>query len=53
MKWNRKVKMVTVYLFTILFLIFLNFLLPRLLPGDAILAMYSGSEILITEELYN
>ncbi|MRG77230.1 MAG: ABC transporter permease subunit [ANME-2 cluster archaeon] len=53
MKWNRKVKMVTVYLFTIIFLVFLNFLLPRLLPGDAILAMYSGSEILVTEELYN
>ncbi len=45
--------MVTVYLFTIIFLIFLNFLLPRLLPGDVILAMYSGQEILITEEMYN
>lgn len=53
MKWNRKLKMVTVYLFTIFFLVFFNFLLPRLLPGDAILAMYSGSEMLITEELYN
>lgn len=53
MKWNRKAKMVTVYLFTIIFLIFLNFLLPRLLPGDVILAMYSGQEILITEEMYN
>jgi len=52
MKWNRKVKMVTVYLFTIIFLIFLNFLLPRLLPGDAIIAMYSGSETMITDELY-
>ncbi len=53
MKWNRKAKMVTVYLFTIIFLVFLNFLLPRLLPGDVILAMYSGQEILITEEMYN
>lgn len=53
MKWNRKAKMVTVYLFTIFFLVFLNFLLPRLLPGDVILAMYSGQETLITDEMYN
>ena len=53
MKWTRKLKMATVYLFTIFFLVFFNFLLPRLLPGDAILGMYSGSEILITEELYS
>ncbi|HJH31906.1 MAG TPA: ABC transporter permease [Methanosarcinaceae archaeon] len=53
MKWNRKAKMVTVYLFTIIFLVFLNFLLPRLLPGDAILSMYSGQEIIITEQMYN
>ena len=48
--------MVTVYLFTIIFLIFLiflNFLLPRLLPRNVILAMYSGQETLITEEMYN
>ncbi len=50
---SRKVKIVTVYLLTIFFLLFFNFLLPRLLPGDAILAMYSGSEILVTEEMYS
>ena len=43
--------MVTVYLFTIIFLLFLNFLLPRLLPENVILAMYSGQEILVTEEI--
>nr|QNO49805.1 hypothetical protein DBPBNLAN_00015 [Methanosarcinales archaeon ANME-2c ERB4] len=49
---SRMVKVVTVYLLTILFLLFLNFLLPRLLPGDVILAMYSGHEVMLTEELY-
>ena len=49
---NRAVKMVAAYLLTILFLLFLNFLLPRLLPGDAILAMYSGHEVAMTDEMY-
>ncbi|RZB33258.1 MAG: hypothetical protein SRB1_01195 [Desulfobacteraceae bacterium Eth-SRB1] len=50
---NRTTKIVTIYLLTIFFLLFLNFLLPRLLPGDVILAMYSGYEVTITDELYN
>ena len=50
---NRTAKIVTIYLLTIFFLLFLNFLLPRLLPGDVILAMYSGYEVTITDELYN
>ncbi|KAF5410644.1 MAG: ABC transporter permease [Euryarchaeota archaeon] len=49
---NITVKMVTAYLLTILLLIFLNFLLQRLLPGDAIIAMYSGHEVVMTDELY-
>ena len=49
---NMTVKMVAAYLLTILILIFLNFLLPRLLPGDAIIAMYSGHEVVMTEEMY-
>ena len=53
MKWNRKLKMVTVYLFTIFFLVFFNFLLPRLLPGDVILSMYSSHEMIVTEQLYS
>ncbi|NOR46815.1 MAG: hypothetical protein GQ533_02040 [Methanosarcinaceae archaeon] len=43
--------MVTVYLFTIIFLVFLNFQLPRLLQENVILAMYSGQKTLITEEI--
>lgn len=49
---NRTVKMVVAYLLTIFILLFLNFLLPRLLPGDAIIAMYSGHEVVMTEEMY-
>ena len=49
---NRAVKVVVAYLLTIFILLFLNFLLPRLLPGDAIIAMYSGHEVVMTEELY-
>jgi len=49
---NMTVKVVAAYLLTILILIFLNFLLPRLLPGDAIIAMYSGHEVVMTEEMY-
>ncbi|MEA1965819.1 MAG: ABC transporter permease [Euryarchaeota archaeon] len=44
--------MVVSYLLTIFILLFLNFLLPRLLPGDAIIAMYSGHEMAMTEEMY-
>jgi len=50
---KRWVKTATVYLMTVFILLFLNFLLPRLLPGDVIIAMYSGQEMLITDELYN
>ena len=49
---NRTAKTVVAYLLTIFFLLFLNFLLPRLLPGDAIIAMYSGHEMVITDEMY-
>jgi len=49
---NRAVKVVVAYLLTIFILLFLNFLLPRLLPGDAIIAMYSGHEVVMTDELY-
>lgn len=49
---NRAVKMVVSYILTIFILLFLNFLLPRLLPGDAIIAMYSGHEMVMTEEMY-
>jgi peptide/nickel transport system permease protein len=49
---NRTVKLVVAYLLTIFILLFLNFLLPRLLPGDAIIAMYSGHEMVMTEEMY-
>ena len=49
---NRTVKMVVAYLLTIFILLFLNFLLPRLLPGDAIIAMYSGHEVVMTDEMY-
>ena len=44
--------MVVAYILTIFILLFLNFLLPRLLPGDAIIAMYSGHEVVMTDEMY-
>jgi len=50
---KRWVKIATVYLMTLFILLFINFILPRLLPGDVIIAMYSGQELLITDELYN
>ncbi|MEA1906205.1 MAG: ABC transporter permease, partial [Euryarchaeota archaeon] len=46
------VKMVAAYLLTILILIFLTFLLPRLMPDDPIIAMHSGHEVVMTEERY-
>nr|QNO47041.1 hypothetical protein NBCJMJBN_00002 [Methanosarcinales archaeon ANME-2c ERB4] len=49
---NRTMKLVLAYLLTIFILLFLNFLLPRLLPGDAIIAMYSGHEMAMTDEMY-
>ncbi|MEA3325669.1 MAG: ABC transporter permease [Euryarchaeota archaeon] len=49
---NRTMKLVVAYLLTIFILLFLNFLLPRLLPGDAIIAMYSGHEVVMTDEMY-
>jgi peptide/nickel transport system permease protein len=53
MRLNIKLKKVTVYLITLFFLVFFNFLIPRLLPGDVVLSMYSSHEMIITEELYN
>jgi len=53
MKSKTKTKVVTVYIVTIFILLLLTFFLPRLLPGDVIIAMYGGQEMLITDELYN